>query len=168
MASFAEPRVDAFVPAARLMAAQAGIHFEILPKNINKVVEAQIPVVGDVAANLAALVPAIKAGWGKGGSGISSSGRRSIRSRLGKASRGSRMKPLEVIGALERATRERKDDVIIATGVGQHQICTAQHFRLECLVEETEHVFPIVPTSKALHEQLLHHDLRESLKKLSN
>src|SRR6266481_2267353 len=52
-----------FTPAA-CAAAQQGrggiIHFEIMPKNVNKVVDASIPVVGDMVANLASLVPLIR------------------------------------------------------------------------------------------------------------
>lgn len=34
---------------------------------------------------------------------------------------------------------------------------------MECLVEKNEHVFPMVPAGKALHEQLLHPSLAASL-----
>ncbi|EEB88456.1 hypothetical protein MPER_13701, partial [Moniliophthora perniciosa FA553] len=43
-------KVDTFAPVARAAAAQGRggiIHFEIQPKNINKVVDASIPLVGD-------------------------------------------------------------------------------------------------------------------------
>lgn len=56
-------KVDTFGPAARQAALEGTggiIHFEIQPKNINKIVEAQIPVLGDVVASLAELVPQIK------------------------------------------------------------------------------------------------------------
>lgn len=33
---------------------------------------------------------------------------------------------------------------------------------LECVVETKEHVFPMVPAGKALHEQILHASLRDS------
>ena len=33
---------------------------------------------------------------------------------------------------------------------------------MECLVEKNEHVFPMVPAGKALHEQILHPSLAES------
>jgi len=33
---------------------------------------------------------------------------------------------------------------------------------MECVVETNEHVFPMVPAGKALHEQILHSSLRES------
>ena len=53
----------AFAPAA-CEAAQRGqggiIHFEIMPKNINKVVNATVPILGDVVTNLSALLPLIR------------------------------------------------------------------------------------------------------------
>lgn len=36
---------------------------------------------------------------------------------------------------------------------------------MECLVEKDEHVFPMVPAGKALHEQLVHPTLREKYAK---
>ena len=44
-------------------------------------------------------------------------------------SKGELMKPQEVVEALDKWCEGRKDDVIIATGVGQHQMWAAQHFR---------------------------------------
>ncbi|CAA7262053.1 unnamed protein product [Cyclocybe aegerita] len=125
-------KVDAFAPAAKLAAAQGHggiIHFEILPKNINKVVEAQIPIVGDVIANLAALVPEIRAKPREGWFGDIKQWKERYPFTFAKSAPGARMKPQEVIEALDKETRERKDDVIVATGVGQHQMWAAQHFR---------------------------------------
>ena len=39
------------------------------------------------------------------------------------------MKPQEVIEELDAQTAHRKDDVIVTTGVGQHQMWAAQHYR---------------------------------------
>ena len=53
----------AFAPAAKAAALEGRggiIHFEIQPKNVNKVVETQIPVLGDVVASLAELVPQLE------------------------------------------------------------------------------------------------------------
>ena len=36
---------------------------------------------------------------------------------------------------------------------------------MECLVETNEHVFPMVPAGKALHEQILHPLLRKAAEK---
>ncbi|PCH37937.1 acetolactate synthase [Wolfiporia cocos MD-104 SS10] len=127
-------KVDVFAPAARAAAAEGRggiIHFEIQPKNINKVVEASIPVLGDVVANMASLVPLIR-----------SSPREQWFSDIkawknaypftyekSKDTPGSMMKPQEVIEELDRQTAHRKEDVIVTTGVGQHQMWAAQHFR---------------------------------------
>ena len=56
-------KVDTFPPAARAAAISGHggtIHFENLPKNVNKVMEAQIPILGDVVAGMNALVPLIR------------------------------------------------------------------------------------------------------------
>ncbi|TFY78386.1 hypothetical protein EWM64_g5626 [Hericium alpestre] len=127
-------KVDAFAPAARAAAAQGRggiIHFEIQPKNVNKVVDASIPILGDVTANMSAMLPMIKrserAPWFK-----------DIKTWKEKypfvyvksdPSKGEKIKPQEIIEELERQTKDIKEDVIISTGVGQHQMWAAQHFR---------------------------------------
>jgi len=125
-------KVDTFAPAARA-AALAGtggiIHFEIQPKNINKVVEAQIPIVGDVVSNLASLVPLIRnqprAEW-----------LNDIKKWKAKypftfepSATNAPSKPQEVIEELDKQTRSRKEEVVITTGVGQHQMWAAQFYR---------------------------------------
>ncbi|KAF8989709.1 acetolactate synthase [Cyathus striatus] len=92
--------IDKFAPAAHAAAIQGRggiIHFEIQPKNINKVVEAQIPVVGDVVASLS-----FSDDW---------------------------LKDIQSWKKDYPLHKEKKDDVIISTGVGQHQMWAAQHFR---------------------------------------
>ena len=39
------------------------------------------------------------------------------------------MKPQQVIEELDKQTADKKDDVIITTGVGQHQMWAAQFYR---------------------------------------
>lgn len=54
--------IPKFAPEARLAASQGRggiIHFDISPKNINKVVEATVPVIGDCAESLEFLLPQI-------------------------------------------------------------------------------------------------------------
>ncbi|KAF8584094.1 acetolactate synthase [Ramaria rubella] len=125
-------KLEEFAPAAR-MAAQQGrggiIHFEILPKNINKVVDASIPVLGDVVANLALLVPLIR--WSQRSEWFSD-----INSWKGKypftyvpSVKGNAMKPQEVIQEFDKQSRGRKEDFIVTTGVGQHQMWAAQFYR---------------------------------------
>jgi len=123
-----------FAPAARAAAAQGRggiIHFEIQPKNINKVVDASIPIRGDVTKNLGAMLPLIKyserASWFKD---ISEWKEKYpffyVKSNPEK---GEKMKPQEVIEELDRQVAPYKEDVIITTGVGQHQMWAAQHFQ---------------------------------------
>ncbi|KAL5532799.1 ILV2 [Sanghuangporus sanghuang] len=126
-------KIDTFAPSAREAALQGRggiIHFEIQPKNINKVVEATVPILGDVISNLAALVPLIE----------SSNPRAEWFAQIAewkqrypftyvKSKEGDRSKPQEVIEELDRQTRDKKDKVVVSTGVGQHQMWAAQFFR---------------------------------------
>lgn len=126
--------IAGFAPQAKAAAAQKRggiVHFEIMPKNINKVVQATEAVEGDVATNLAALLPKVKkvsdrhewfaqiADWKK-------------RFPLNNFERGTPeglIKPQELIEKLSDMTAHMKEKTIIATGVGQHQMWAAQHFR---------------------------------------
>jgi len=125
-------KVDQFAPAARAAAAQGRggiIHFEIQPKNVNKVVNASIPILGDVTTNLAALVPMIenrpRESWLKD----IQRWKVAYPFVFEKSTKGQRMKPQEVIKELDKQCAHNKDEVIVATGVGQHQMWAAQHFR---------------------------------------
>lgn len=58
-------RVDKFAPHARAAALEGRggiVHFEIMPKNINKVVQATCAIEGDVVKNLAQCLPSVEAG----------------------------------------------------------------------------------------------------------
>ncbi|KAK1704882.1 acetolactate synthase catalytic subunit [Colletotrichum lupini] len=128
--------VAKFAPGAKAAAAEGRggiVHFEIMPKNINKVVQATEAVEGDVATNLRTLIPHLKpktmedrkewfdkirewkAKWPM--------------SDYEKAERSGLIKPQTLIEELSNLTADRKETTIIATGVGQHQMWTAQHFR---------------------------------------
>ncbi|KAF9532848.1 thiamine diphosphate-binding protein [Crepidotus variabilis] len=125
-------KIDGFAPGAKVAAQQGRggiIHFEILPKNINKVVEAQVPIVGDVIKNLAALVPLIKDTPREEWLRDIKSWKESYPFTFAKSGPTDRPKPQEVVEELDRQTRHRKEDIIISTGVGQHQMWAAQHFR---------------------------------------
>ncbi|KAK5996670.1 Acetolactate synthase catalytic subunit [Cladobotryum mycophilum] len=125
-----------FAPAAKAAAAagRGGIvHFEIMPKNINKVVQATEAVEGDVAENLKLLIPKLKtttmedrSEWfGK----IREWKKKWPLSDYERAERGGLIKPQTVIEELSNLTADRKDMTYISTGVGQHQMWAAQHFR---------------------------------------
>lgn len=122
-----------FAPAAKAAAAQGRggiIHFEIMPKNINKVVQATEAVVGDVGANLAQLMPLVNvvkdrpewfaqiADW-----------KQRFPWNYEKEGENGLIKPQTVIEKLSNLTADRKQETIITTGVGQHQMWTAQHYR---------------------------------------
>ncbi|KAF8320113.1 acetolactate synthase [Clavulina sp. PMI_390] len=121
-----------FAPAARAAAAQGRggiIHFEIQPKNINKVVDAQIPILGDVIDSLSHLVPLIKSSPRADWFNDIKAWKSTYPFTYEPSAKGAQMKPQEVIEELDRQTASKKDDVIISTGVGQHQMWAAQFFR---------------------------------------
>ncbi|RYP39472.1 hypothetical protein DL767_002206 [Monosporascus sp. MG133] len=125
-----------FAPAAKAAAAEGRggiVHFEIMPKNINKVVQATEAVEGDVGKNLAQLIPYVNK--------TSMADRKDWFDQIAewkekwpmnayeRAERAGLIKPQTLIEQLSDLTKDRKQDTIIATGVGQHQMWTAQHFR---------------------------------------
>jgi len=126
-------KVDTFAPAARAAALQGKggiIHFEIMPKNINKVVQAQIPVLGDVTASLAELVPQIEYNERKEWFDKVKAWKANYPFTFEKSKKGERMKPQEVVEELDRqAEIIGKDRVIVSTGVGQHQMWACQNYR---------------------------------------
>ena len=128
--------VPRFAPQAR-KAAEEGrggiIHFDIMPKNINKVVQATEAVEGDVTANLKLMLPQVES--------RTESQRQEWFDQI-KAWKerfpwayekedgpDALIKPQTVIAKLSDMTAQRKNETIVATGVGQHQMWTAQHFR---------------------------------------
>lgn len=123
-----------FAPNARLAAAEKRggiIHFEIMPKNINKVVQATEAVEGDVTTNLAGLIPKVNAvkdrpEWF---AQIKDWKERFPLTSYERGTPDGLIKPQELIEKLSNMTAHMKEKTIIATGVGQHQMWTAQHFR---------------------------------------
>ncbi|KAI0483094.1 acetolactate synthase [Xylariaceae sp. FL0804] len=125
-----------FAPAAKAAAAEGRggiVHFEVMPKNINKVVQATEAVEGDVSQNLTHLLPSVEAksmedrkawfdkirGWKE----------QWPMNSFERTERPGKIKPQVLIEQLSSLTEDRKHETIIATGVGQHQMWTAQHFR---------------------------------------
>lgn len=125
--------VARFAPAARAAALEGRggiVHFEIMPKNINKVVQANEAVEGDVATNLAALLPQVNAvperpEWFEQ---INDWKARFPWAYEGNTPDGP-IKPQTVIDKISKLTEKIRDKTIISTGVGQHQMWAAQHFR---------------------------------------
>ncbi|KAJ5808219.1 hypothetical protein N7474_009488 [Penicillium riverlandense] len=126
--------IPKFAPQAKLAAAEGRggiVHFEIMPKNINKVVEATVPVEGDCAENLNLLLPHVhavkeRAEWFEQ---INDWKTRFPLSLYERQSENGTIKPQNLIETLSKLTADRKDKTIITTGVGQHQMWAAQHFR---------------------------------------
>jgi acetolactate synthase I/II/III large subunit len=111
------------------------VHFEIMPKNISKVVQATEAVEGDVGTNLGLLLPHVKA------KPVSDPDRKAWFDRISdwkkrwplsdyeRAERSNLIKPQTLIEELSNLTAGRKETTYISTGVGQHQMWTAQYFR---------------------------------------
>ncbi|MCJ1360325.1 MAG: Acetolactate synthase, mitochondrial [Icmadophila ericetorum] len=125
--------IPKFAPQAKAAASEnrGGIvHFEIMPKNINKVVQATEAVEGDVATNIALLLPhvQIKPERPEWFTQINDWKTR-FPFAYEKETPDGLIKPQTVIEKLSILTENMKDKTIITTGVGQHQMWTAQHFR---------------------------------------
>ncbi|KAK9340200.1 hypothetical protein LIPSTDRAFT_115 [Lipomyces starkeyi NRRL Y-11557] len=106
------------------------VHFDISPKNINKVVNVTEAVEGDVTEMLASLMPMVnqvdsRPEW--------FSKIKDWKARFPfdyeRETAGGLIKPQTVIAEISRLTEQYKDKTIITTGVGQHQMWAAQHFR---------------------------------------
>ncbi len=121
-------RLDAFSPHSRK------IHVDIDPSSINKIVRVEVPIVGDCASVLEALVAGVaprvseidaaacEAWWER------IQGWRARRS-LSYLKSDETIKPQYAIERLHALTRER--ETFITTEVGQHQMWAAQHFHFD-------------------------------------
>jgi acetolactate synthase-1/2/3 large subunit len=120
-------RLDAFSPHSKK------IHIDIDPSSINKNVKADVPIVGNAAHVLEALLAAWR------GSGPHEPGRLSAwwaqiaawraRRSLAYRSDDRAIKPQFAVERLYAATAGR--EVYVTTEVGQHQMWAAQHFKFE-------------------------------------
>jgi acetolactate synthase-1/2/3 large subunit len=122
-----------FAPAAKAAAAEGRggiIHFEIMPKNINKIVQANEAVEGDVGASLTQMMPLVNTVQERNEwfAQIDDWKKRFPWS-YEKEGENGLIKPQTVVETLSNLTAHRKEEVIITTGVGQHQMWAAQHFR---------------------------------------
>ena len=126
--------ISKFAPQAKAAAAEGRggiVHFEIMPKNINKVVQATEAVEGDVATNVTFLLPQVnevkeRPEWF---AQIKDWKDRFPLSSYERETPEGLIKPQQFIEKLSDMTAHMKDKTIIATGVGQHQMWAAQHFR---------------------------------------
>lgn len=124
--------VSKFAPKAKQAAAENRggiIHFEISPKNINKVVEATEAIEGDVTNNLKKFIPLVNevsdrpdwmqkvAEW-----------KEKYPYNYLKEEPGSKIKPQTLIKEISKQSSTYNKEVIVTTGVGQHQMWAAQYF----------------------------------------
>lgn len=124
--------VSKFAPAAKLAASENRggiIHFEISPKNINKVVEATEAVEGDVTNNLSKFIPLVDAvkerpEW----MGEVQAWKEKYPYAYQLETPGSLIKPQTLIKEISKQSSTYGKDVYVTTGVGQHQMWAAQHF----------------------------------------
>ncbi|EEQ38534.1 hypothetical protein CLUG_02660 [Clavispora lusitaniae ATCC 42720] len=124
--------VSLFAPAAKLAAAEGRggiVHFEISPKNINKVVEATEAIEGDVARNLASFIPLVeeveaRPEW----MAKIKEWKEQYPYAYMKETPGSKIKPQTLIREIAEQSQKYGKEVIVTTGVGQHQMWAAQHF----------------------------------------
>jgi acetolactate synthase I/II/III large subunit len=124
-------RLNAFSPTSKK------IHADIDPSSINKAVMVDVPIVGDAAEILRALIAAWKADahkqdraalaqwWAQIDGWRAKDSLRYAQSR----DKGSIIKPQHAIAQLYKATRGR--ETYITTEVGQHQMWAAQHFKFD-------------------------------------
>eukprot|EP00834_Sanchytrium_tribonematis_P005385 NODE_323_length_9725_cov_0.840536.p2 type:complete len:474 gc:universal NODE_323_length_9725_cov_0.840536:2317-3738(+) len=122
-----------FAPEARKASKEkrGGIfQFDILPKNINKVVMVNEAIEGDVGKNLKLFNPMVKA--------VSHDARKDWIAKVKSWKQrypfyfkadSKIIKPQEAVKVLNDVVADIKEDVIITTGVGQHQMFAAQHYR---------------------------------------
>ncbi|KAF7420983.1 Acetolactate synthase, mitochondrial [Pleurotus ostreatus] len=123
--------IDGFAPAAR-SAGRYGrggiIHFEIDPRNTNRIIDAHIPVIGDVVENLKILDPLIEPRARNNWLEHVNEWRTKFPFVYEPSAEGQRLKPQEVVEELDRQTAGMKDEVLITTGVGHHQMWAAQFY----------------------------------------
>jgi acetolactate synthase-1/2/3 large subunit len=106
------------------------IQFEIQPKNINKKVQITEAVEGDVTENLKRMLPLIQSHPHKQWNNQIQEWKKKYAFTYDRAVQDQEtIKPQHVIEELNRLTERIKKDIIITTGVGQHQMWTAQFFR---------------------------------------
>ncbi|KAJ1773280.1 Acetolactate synthase, mitochondrial [Coemansia sp. RSA 1843] len=122
-----------FAPEAKKAALEGRggiVHFDILPKNINKTVNADVAVEGDVGENIAALLPHVvhrtRDLWFDKIQRWKAKYPFTYSSEVDPSRD---LKPQSVIVELNRQLENEKRNTILTTGVGQHQMWAAQYYR---------------------------------------
>lgn len=124
--------LKSFAPEA-VLAAKEGrggiIHFDILPRNINKVVQVTEPVLGDIKDTLPQLMPLVKHSARTEWLEMIKKWKQDHPFAYSPSKEGGSLKPQAVLAELNKQLAQYKGDVIVTTGVGQHQMWAAQYIR---------------------------------------
>ncbi|KAK6462247.1 thiamine diphosphate-binding protein [Scheffersomyces coipomensis] len=123
--------ITKFAPVAKLAAQENRggiIHFEISPKNINKIVEATEAIEGDVTANLKTFIPLLhpvkeRPQW----FAKINEWKEKFPYAYQLETPGSLVKPQTLIREISEQASTYNKEVLYTTGVGQHQMWAAQH-----------------------------------------
>lgn len=121
-----------FAPEA-VKAAKEGrggiIHFDILPRNINKVVQVTEPVLGDIKDTLPQLLPYLKHAPRDEWFSSIQKWKSDHPFAFNPSKPGGPLKPQAVLSELNKQLEKYNGEVVITTGVGQHQMWAAQYIR---------------------------------------
>jgi acetolactate synthase-1/2/3 large subunit len=105
------------------------IHFEIMPKNINKIVQVDEAIEGDVTTNVKHLIPLVEYKKRSNWFNELNTWKKKYPFQYFPCLPGQPIKPQSVIEELNKQTNHIKENVIISTGVGCHQMWAAQYYR---------------------------------------
>lgn len=106
------------------------IHFEISPKNINKGIQSDLAVAGDLKKSMETLIPYVRGDPRQEWHQLIKGWKEAHPFSYGEKYTGDdEPKPQQIVEELYNQVKHRIDDVIVTTGVGQHQMWAAQFYR---------------------------------------
>ena len=111
-------RVSGFAPHARV------IHLDIEESQVGRIVPAEVPLVGDARPILQALIPLVQ--WAERPEWMASIGYLKSEHPSLAIPQSDSLLPQQILSQLNQAIQE-DDDVVVVTGVGQHQMWAAQY-----------------------------------------
>ncbi|KPV76143.1 uncharacterized protein RHOBADRAFT_35922 [Rhodotorula graminis WP1] len=180
-------RLDMFAPAAKAAALQGRggiIHFEVQPKNINKVVNANVAITGDVLDSVRALLPLLPSEAQPRDEWFAKIKQWKADYPFTYVPSDPSRRAHEAPGDLfyekrySHTAMTNPDFVALAKAMGVHAIrCDSvdelpakmkefmeydnqKPVLFEARVVKSEHVFPMIPAGKALHQLMLHPSLK--------